>query len=144
MRIYSIIVTIMLCAALGVISALLFRVSTLRDCFDAEARKLRDAEHGIHSKDLYIAQINSLYQDLQQRYDALYLKKANGIESNGDIIRRHSGVDMPDEDLAKIALAVSNCSTCKVNADGALCKDGGCWHGWVKWLQQEKKTEGDG
>lgn len=143
MRIYSIIVTIMLCAALGVISALLFRVSTLRDCFDEECRKLRNAEDRIHDKDLYIARINSLYKDLQQQYDALYLKKASGIKSNGDSIRKFSGVDIPDEDLAKIALAVSNCTTCKVNADGALCRDGGCWHGWVKWLQMEKKG-GDG
>lgn len=143
MRIYSIIVTIMLFAALGVICALIFRCSTLRDCFVAEARKRLDAEDGIHAKDLYIDRINSLYQDLQQRYDALYLRKANGIESNGDSIRRFSGVDISDDDLAKIALAVSNCSTCKVNAAGALCKDGGCWHGWVKWLQMEKKG-GDG
>lgn len=143
MRIYSIIVTIMLCAAFGVIGVLIFRCSTLRECFDEEARKLRLAEDRIHTQYLCIERINSLYQDLQQRYDALYLKKANGIESNGDIIRRHSGVDIPDEDLAKIALAVSDCSTCKVNADGALCKDGGCWHGWMKWLQQEKKGGGE-
>lgn len=138
MRIYSIIVTIVLFAALGVIAALLFRVSTLRDCFDKECRKLRDAEDRIHSQDLYIDRINSLYQELEERYDSLYLRKANGIISNGDSIRRFSGVDIPDDDLAKIALTVSTCSTCKVNADGALCKDGGCWHGWVKWLQMEK------
>ena len=45
MRIYSIIVTIILFAAVCVICALIFRCSTLRECFDAEARKLRDAEH---------------------------------------------------------------------------------------------------